>query len=167
MAFPLSLSTMYCKVFVRYYVMISRPFAEVEAELTAGAEHWMPAMAQRANGHGVKLLSELGFDVGKRRIGRPIEVKLGAPTRTAGVTLLPVSWQAATQAGLFPALDGQLEIAKLGLTTTQVGLSASYEPPLGLVGKIVDRALLHRVAEVTVQDFMKRVGDRLEHTGSE
>lgn len=151
-------------MFVRYYVMISRPFAEVEAELTAGAAHWLPAMAQRANGHGAQLLSELGFDVGKRRIGRRIEVKLGAPERTAGVTLLPVRWQAATKAGLFPALEGQLEIAKLGLTTTQVGLSASYDPPLGLVGKIADRALLHRVAEVTVQDFMKRIGDQLEHT---
>jgi hypothetical protein len=154
-------------VFVRYYVMIGRPFAEVDEELTAGAARWMPAMAQHANGHGVKLLSELGFDVGKRRIGRPIEVKLGVPTRTAGVTLLPVRWRAATKAGLFPELEGQLEIAKLGLTTTQVGLSASYEPPLGLVGKIADRALLHRVAEATVQDFMTRIGDRLEDTGSE
>lgn len=153
-------------MFVRYYVMISRPFAELEAEVTAGAEGWMPAMAQRANGHGVKLLSELGFDLGKRRIARRIEVKLGAPRRTAGVTLLPVRWRAATESGLFPALEGQLEIAKLGLTTTQVGLSASYEPPLGLVGKIADRALLHRVAEVTVQDFMERVRDRLENTGS-
>lgn len=155
------------QVFLRYYVMIGRPFAEVEEEFTAGAERWMPAMAQRANGHGVKLLSELGFDAGNRRIGRRIEVKLGAPTRTAGVTLVPVRWQAATKAALFPALEGQLEIAKLGLTTTQLGLSASYEPPLGLVGKIADRALLHRVAEVTVQDFMKRIGDRLEHTGSD
>jgi hypothetical protein len=154
-------------VFVRYYVMISRPFPEVETEFTTGAEHWMPAMAQHANGHGVKLLSELGFDVGQRRIGRRIEVKLGAPRRTAGVTLVPVRWQAATKAGLFPALEGQLEIAKLGLTTTQVGLSASYEPPLGLVGKIADRALLHRVAEATVRDFMERIGDRLQHPALE
>ncbi len=147
--------------------MIGRPFADLESEFIRGAERWMPAMAQRANGHGVKLLSELGFDVGRRRIARPIEVKLGAPRRTAGVTLLSVSWRAATEAGLFPTLEGHLEIAKLGLTTTQVGLSASYEPPLGLVGKIADRALLHRVAEVTVQDFMERIGDRLEGTGSE
>ena len=152
---------------MRYYVIIGRPFAEVETELTARAAHWMPAMAQHANGHGVKLLSELGFDVGKRRIRRPIEVKLGDPTRTAGVTLLPVRWRAANKASLFPELEGQLEIAKLGLTTTQVGLSASYEPPLGLVGKIADRALLHRVAEATVEDFMKRIGDRLEDTGPE
>jgi hypothetical protein len=153
-------------VFVRYFVIISRPFAELEAEFTAGAERWMPAMAQRANGHGVELLSELGFDVGKRRIARRIEVKVGAPRRTAGVTLLPVHWRAATESGLFPELKGQLEIAMLGLATTQVGLSATYEPPLGLVGKIADRALLHRVAEVTVRDFMERVRDRLEHVGS-
>ena len=91
--------------------MIGRPFAEVEEEFTAGAEHWMPAMVQLANGHGVKLLSELGFDVGKHRIGKRIAVKLGAPRRTAGVTLLPARWRAATKGGLFPALEGQLEIA--------------------------------------------------------
>jgi hypothetical protein len=155
------------QVFVRYYVMIGRAFAEVETEFTESAERWLPAMAQHANGYGDKLLSELGFEVGKRRIGRVIEVKLGAPRRTDGVTLIPVGWHAATKAGLFPALEGQLEIAKLGVTTTQVGLSASYEPPLGWVGKIADRALLHRVAEVTVRDFMERIGDRLEHAGSE
>jgi len=51
-------------VFVRYYVMVGRPFADVETEFAAGAVQWMPAMARRANGHGVKLLSELGFNAG-------------------------------------------------------------------------------------------------------
>jgi hypothetical protein len=149
-------------MFVRYYVMVSRPFAELEAEITGGAEHWMPSMAERANGHGLKLLSELGFDVGKRRIARRIEIKLGEPRRSAGVTLFPVHWRAATESGLFPTLEGQLEIAKLGLATTQVGISASYEPPFGWVGKIADKALLHRVAEATVQDFMERIRNQLE-----
>jgi len=33
-----------------------------------------------------------------------------------------------------------------------------YQPPLGVVGRTIDRVLLHRVAEATVKDFLDRVG---------
>jgi hypothetical protein len=32
---------------------------------------------------------------------------------------------------------------------------------MGAVGRMLDRALLHRVAEATVKDFLDRVGERL------
>jgi len=34
-----------------------------------------------------------------------------------------------------------------------------------MLGKIADRALFHRVAEVTVKDFLERIGARLDHIG--
>jgi len=150
---------------LRYFVVVARPIEEIEAELATGAQNWMPALAWKSNGHGLKLLSELGFAVGKRRIGRRIEVGLGAPRQLTGATLLPIRWKAASHAGFFPALEGQLDIAPLGKAKTQIGISASYEPPLGLLGKIADRALMHRIAEVTVKDFLDRVGARLEGSG--
>jgi hypothetical protein len=152
-------------VFLRSYVVVARRFAEVEAEIATGAENWLPDMAMDANGDGEKLLSELGFDLGKRPIGRRIKVEIGAPKTTAGLMFLPIRWRAATEAGLFPTLEGQLEVAALGSARTQIGLSANYEPPLGLLGKIADRALFHRVAEVTINDFLKRIGLRLDRTG--
>ncbi len=63
-------------------------------------------------------------------------------------------------------LDGELEVAPLGPNLTQVGLSASYKPPRGLLGASLDRALLHRVAEATVRDFVKRVAAVLEDQAS-
>jgi hypothetical protein len=150
---------------LRYFVVVARPIEEIETELVAGAQNWMPALAWKSNGQGLRLLSELGFEVGKRRIARRIEVELGAPRRLTGVTLLPIRWKASSQAGLFPALEGNLEIAPIGKRTTQIGLSASYEPPLGLMGKIADRALMHRVAEITVKDFLDRIGDQLQGSG--
>ena len=149
-------------MFLRYYVTVGLPSHEVEAAFDAGVELWLPALVQQVNGHGMQLLSELGFDVGKRRIERKIEVTVGTPKRIPGATLVPIKWHAASTSWLFPELDGQLEIAALGATTTQLGLSASYEPPLGLVGKIADRALLHRVAEVTIKDFLEGVGRRFD-----
>ena len=147
---------------LRHFVVIARPVGEVETDLAIGAQQWMPDLAWKSNGHGMKLLSELGFEVGRRRMARRIEVELGALRPMSGVTLLPIRWKAASHAGLFPALDGQLEIAPIGKTTTQLSLSATYEPPLGLVGKIADRALMHRVAEITVKDFLDRIGERLQ-----
>jgi hypothetical protein len=150
------------KLFLRSYVFVARPPTEVEAQMAAGAQNWLPEMAVEANGNGVKLLSELGFDLGRRRIGRRIKVEIGAPKVSSGIMFMPIRWGAASEAGIFPTLDGELEVSALGSSRTHLGLSATYEPPLGLIGKLADRALFHRVAEVTVHDFLMRIGARLE-----
>jgi len=82
--------------------------------MAAGVENWLPDMARGAHGAGEKLLSELGFNLGKRRIARQITVEIGAPKATAGLMFLPIRWRSATEAGLFPTLDGMLEVAALG-----------------------------------------------------
>ena len=79
-----------------------------------------------------------------------------------GLTFMPIKWRSATEEGLFPKLEGALEVATLGSARTQLAFSANYEPPLGLIGRIADRALFHRVAEATVNDFLKRIGERIE-----
>jgi hypothetical protein len=149
-------------LFLRSYVVVARPVEDVEALILAGAKNWLPGIATETNGKAQKLLSELGFDVAKRRISRRIEVEVGAAKVVSGLMYLPIRWRAASEAGIFPTLDGDLEVAALGATRTQLALSATYEPPLGLIGRVADRAVLHRVAEVTVQDLLIRIGERLE-----
>jgi hypothetical protein len=39
--------------------------------------------------------------------------------------------------------------------------SARYQPPLGLLGSAADRALLHRVAEATIRDFVQRLAQAI------
>ena len=72
---------------------------------------------------------------------------------------------------VFPSLEGDLEVAALGPDRTQLAMSARYRPPLGGVGRAIDRTLLHRVAEATVKDFVHRVRqailDRLQTVGTE
>jgi hypothetical protein len=64
--------------------------------------------------------------------------------------------------GIFPMLDGDLELAPLGSERCRLTLSASYMPPFGDVGRALDRALLHRVAQSTVRSFLARVAMSLE-----
>ncbi len=151
-------------MFLRYFVTVEMPPERVEAQISGEALASMPAIARQVTGEGARLMSDLGFDIGPARLEREIEITLGDARHTVGATLLPISWRAAAAPGLFPVLEGQLEIAGLGPATTQLGISAHYEPPLGVVGKIADRALMHRVAEVTVKDFLERVAKLVQQS---
>jgi hypothetical protein len=44
---------------------------------------------------------------------------------------------------------------------TQLAISARYAPPLGPLGRAIDRVILFRVAEATLKDFLDRVGAAL------
>jgi hypothetical protein len=70
-------------------------------------------------------------------------------------------WSASGRVGVFPALDADLEVAELEDGRCQLAISARYEPPLGAVGRAIDRALLARVAEATLKDFLDRVRDSI------
>jgi hypothetical protein len=70
------------------------------------------------------------------------------------MTWEPTGW-------LLPRLDAELELAPLGRHRTQLAISGRYEPPLGTVGRTVDRLALHRIAEATIKDFLDRVATTL------
>jgi hypothetical protein len=72
-----------------------------------------------------------------------------------------MTWEATGSGRLFPKLEADLELAPLGPSRTQLAISARYRPPLGAVGRVVDRAALHVVAEATIKDFLDRVAERL------
>ena len=69
-----------------------------------------------------------------------------------------MTWKATGAQRLFPLLEADLEVAGLGATRTQLSISARYRPPMGSFGQVLDRALLHRVAEAALKDFLDRVG---------
>ena len=120
------------------------------------------SFAVEAVDHGQTVLAEVGFAMAGRRLGKWVEIELGTPVQTPSRTWLPLNWRAAGAEGFFPSLEGELEAAPLGKDLTQIGLSASYKPPLGALGSTLDRMFLHRVAEATVRDFVQRVADAIE-----
>ena len=72
-----------------------------------------------------------------------------------------MSWRPTAEGTVLPVLDGDLELAAIGPRRSQLSMNASYEPPFGLIGRMADRALLHRVAEATVKDFVDRIAGAL------
>jgi len=145
-------------MFVRSYVELNLPITDVEGVLLRTPAEWVPGLAASAEERGHQLLCEVGFPVSRRQVGKRVEIELGSPVRTPGRTWLPITWRATGPHGIFPTLEGELEVAALGSHLTQLGLSARYKPPFGPIGDALDRALLHRVAEATIRDFVERVG---------
>jgi hypothetical protein len=147
-------------MFARYFVELSTSPADVEATLVSSPEGWLPGLAGAAQDHGDALLAEVGF--GERvRVDRTVSIEIGEPVHALTKTVIPLRWTAMDAPGLFPSLEADLEIAPLGADSTQLAISARYRPPLGSLGRAMDRAVLHRVAEATVKDFLDRVADRV------
>jgi len=144
-------------MFLRAYVELHLPITKVEEALLRTPAEWIPGLASSAEEHGDQLLAEVGFPVSGLQVGKQDEIEMGPPVRTPGRTWLPVTWRATGPRGIFPTLEGELEVAALGPQLTQLGLSARYKPPFGVLGDSLDRALLHRVAEATVRAFVERV----------
>ncbi len=148
------------RMFARYFAELTGDRNRIERVVLDAPETWLPTLATTANHRGDLLLAEVGFgeDV---RIARTVTLSVGDPIRTPGKTAIPVGWSASGPAGMFPALDADLEVAELEGGRCQLAISARYEPPLGVVGRTIDRALLARVAEATLKDFLDRVRDSI------
>ena len=145
-------------MFIRYYVELSLPVAKVEQALVDSPGGWLSAVAGEAQARGDGLLGEVGIDRLGARLRRQVRIQLGEPVRFPSMTSLPLTWEPVDLEGVLPRLDANLELGTLGGDRTQLAISARYRPPLGVVGRAVDRVLLHRVAEATVKDFLDRVG---------
>ena len=148
-------------MFVRYFSDLDLPFEEAEPLLLRNPSSWLPGLAEEADQHGVHLLARVGFGRGLR-VRKLVEVTVGEPLRVPGRTVLPVAWTTGAEHSPLPAMEGDIELAPFGEAASQLAMSGRYTPPYGSVGAALDRALLHRVAEATVRDFVRRVARALE-----
>jgi hypothetical protein len=60
-----------------------------------------------------------------------------------------------------PLFVGEFEIAPIGPNSTQIAITAVYQPVAGVVRRIGDRALVQRVAEAAAREFMEQVARQL------
>jgi hypothetical protein len=65
-----------------------------------------------------------------------------------------IAWQSALAAPLFPVFAGELRISVDGIV-----LDGRYAPPLGTLGLLLDRALLHFVARRTAGALLARLAN--------
>jgi hypothetical protein len=145
-------------MFVRYYMELPLPARQVEHAMLDSPADWLSTVAGEAQRRGDRLLTEVGVGPLGPRLGRRVTIQVGQPVRFPSMTSLPLTWEPVALEGLLPRLDANIEAGSLGEDGTQLAISARYRPPLGVIGRAVDRVLLHRVAEATLKDFLDRIG---------
>lgn len=136
-------------------VHIDRPIAEVSAAITSGPRKWFP----RFDGPGH---AEVGPQVAGFGFRTKVTIEVGEPLTTGDLTEVPVTWQATFIKGLFPVMTGKVELVPVGPHTTRLTVCGMYQPPLGDLGKQLDDALMHKVAEATVKDVAESIAERIE-----
>jgi hypothetical protein len=148
-------------MFLRYFVELPLPASDVERVLLGSPERWIPDLADEADDAGRTLLAEVGFGPRGLRVGKGVHVEVEPSLARGGAVVLPIRWRATGPEGLFPSMDADIEVAGLGASRTQLSFSGRYRPPMGRLGEVADRAVLHRVSEAVVKDFVDRLADRI------
>jgi hypothetical protein len=100
--------------------------------------------------------------VGAGGLSKLVRVEVRELARSDGFA---IRWEATGPGGrLFPVLDADIRLASAGERAAWLTIAGSYRPPLGSFGGALDRAILHRVASVTIRSFLARVGAQIAVT---
>ena len=150
-------------MFLQYFGFVPRPLGELERSL-AGLSELMPEWAEGSYRDGEALMVRLGGSGAV--VAKTVRLVMGEMVRGDTFSRVPLQWEASGTPALFPRMTADLVLARLDSDLTQIKFEGSYEPPLGAFGRFLDRAVLHRVAEVSVKNLVDRVIEELSGASS-
>ena len=143
---------------VRIEETIDQPYALVLQAMLGNPGRWLPGLARDAAN---RVVTDLAVRVGNVRVARSVEVDVTPPTIYPDRCEICVAWKAAENAAFFPELGGVFELVAVGPAQSRLSFEASYDPPAGVLGQLADWALMHRVAEASVREFVQRTAESL------
>jgi hypothetical protein len=143
-------------MFVHYETEVHLPMAAVERGLET-LRSQLVTMADVAYREG----EELRTRVGPGAVAKEVRLDIGTPEIHRSGLIYPVKWSAVGSEVLFPRLTAELIVSHDGPDRTRINMDGTYQPPLGQLGKVVDRVLLRRVAESTVKAWIDRLAESL------
>jgi hypothetical protein len=149
------------------FVQIDRPFADVCDELVASGPAWLGESLVAAYEEGERLSLRVTSTIGPIRVGKRVWAELDAMSVKPDRVTQPLRWRASGATGLFPAMVAELEFTPMGTSMTSISFMGRYVPPMGPLGREVDRMLLHRLAEASVRALLSRVVERLSDGAAE
>ena len=147
-------------MFVYYFVHVGAPFGTVEPSALAMVVGF-DEFAEKAYRSGEEIRARIGIGGDPPLLAKTVRLEAGVPLRGDQQTAVPLTWEATGTPDLFPRMEADLVIAALGPELTQLSLRGTYRPPLGHIGHVLDRALLHRIAEASVKTFVDGIAAAL------
>ena len=126
---------------------------------------------RRATRNNAELIEQGGVQLhahlGSVEIGADVTVDVGKPEQTLSspvgypITAFPLTWRARDREHMFPEMRAKLLAYPHSSTRTQLEIEGTYDPPLGVVGDVLDALGGHRIAESSVARFLREVSVQL------
>jgi hypothetical protein len=151
---------MLAEMLVSDFVQIDHPFDDVRDELVAAGPDWLGDLLIAAYEEGEQLSLRVSSAIGPIRLSKRVSAELGELVLKSDRVTQPLRWRAAGATGLFPAMVAELEFTPMGTSMTSISFMGRYVPPLGPLGREVDRMLLHRLAQASVRALLSHVVER-------
>ena len=142
-------------MYVQHSVHIEHPVKACSEALMEGPKKWFPSL-------GGKNVSKVGVRVAGVPVRKRVAVEIGEPVKTSTWTVIPLTWKATFPEKLFPEMTGKIELAPSDKEVTRLTVSGMYQPPLGSLGRQIDEAVMHNVAEATVKELAESIASMLE-----
>jgi hypothetical protein len=145
---------------VYYFGHVNGTLEQVSTAISA-AEGEVSAWARLAYRKGEELRTRI--DPGSFFPAKEVEILLGQPTGRSGSVIIPMDWKATGVGALFPVMSADLVLQPVGPGLVEVVFRGSYEPPLKGLGRLLDRAVLHRLAEASAKAFLDQLCTAIEN----
>lgn len=121
-----------------------------------------PAAGSASQASAEPFLEVLTVDLGGgTHADQEVIIELGASEHGLDESLWPLSWEPRGHEFVVPSFKGSFVVRSVEGTSV-VLLTGEYQPPLGVVGGVVDRVLGPRLAGATVAALIERLARRVE-----
>jgi len=141
-------------MFIRHSVHIDHPIGECTDALMSGASTWFPDLTDTNVG-------SVGAHIAGVQVRKRVVVTIGNPVNTATWTVIPLDWKATFPEHLFPTMTGRIELAPVDKDLSRLMVSGMYEPPLGKLGKELNKTLMQGVADSTIKELAQAIANRI------
>jgi len=170
-------------MFVRDFILVARPFQSVAPRFLRDPR-WLRPIVDDAVDEAARVSNALaGSPVPSGDLRGNVAIELeraqtvrldrGAVRPRARGLVVPIAWSHAVDLSWFPPISGDLEIAPIGLSRSQLVLNATYQGPdqvddiTGPTARTgaaapIDSVLVHRVVETGVRAFLQNLAAALE-----
>lgn len=144
-------------LFVQDFKVVDMACDEAAGHLLANAKGILTRALWATKAEGDRIASKIGPRSWPSALAKNVQIHLGPVRLHRDSVVVSFSWRALAGPSLFPRLDADLEVAPFGPGQASLTMRGTYRPPGGILGKVADELLLHRVANATVRDFLEAV----------
>ena len=153
---------------VRSFDYVNQPYLRVREALMSDPTRLFRDATQAAASRAQSLAAALTVNIAGIDVSTEISIKVGKIEdlkRQGGpATRATIEWKAARRPRLFPLMSAVLTIYPLTSTETQMEFTGRYRPPLGAIGRVINAAVGHRIAEASVHRFVADVAEHLRES---